>query len=142
MRLSLLAAFAGVASAATCSISNVYQSHMVLQRDNAATLIHGFAPAGSSVTVSLDGTALSPAIADASGVWRAPLPSTPAGGPHTLSAACGDGSAGGTLSDVLMGDVILCGGQVGVLAPCSLRHGGCGCGCGSGAACARARLPA
>jgi sialate O-acetylesterase len=44
------------------------------------------------------------------GRWRVDLPSLPAGGPHTLTAAGSDGSSA-VSSDVCVGDVFLCSGQ-------------------------------
>ena len=84
----------------------------MLQRDSANTVLNGFGKAGDAVTVSLDGAALAPATVGADGIWRRILPSTPAGGPHTLSITCAAGGSA-TLTDILFGDVFLCGGQVG-----------------------------
>jgi sialate O-acetylesterase len=115
--LASLAVAAATAAAAAapppCNISNVFGSHMVLQRDSVDTLVYGFAAPGDTVTLQVDGNALPPSKADASGVWRSALPKsmTVAGGPHAINAVCSDGSTGGSLTDVLFGDVFLCGGQ-------------------------------
>ena len=107
-RLALFAA-AAASAAAQCTLTNLFGDPMVLQRDTATTVVNGFAKAGDSVTLSLDGKALPPVTAAATGIWKTALPPTSAGGPHALSVAC---AAGGTaaLSDVLFGDVFLCGG--------------------------------
>jgi sialate O-acetylesterase len=84
---------------------------MVLQRAPAAAVIWGFSPAGSTVKTTLDSRAPAlTATADAGGVWRQALPPTEAGGSHTIRV---ESSAGATavLTDVLFGDVYVCGGQ-------------------------------
>jgi sialate O-acetylesterase len=98
---------------APVSLSKTLGDHAVLQRDAAAppALLWGFATAGVSVTVSMDGSALLPAAtAGADGVWRQALPATPAGGPHAFLVNASDGSSA-SLADVLFGDVHGCGGQ-------------------------------
>jgi hypothetical protein len=96
----------------TCHVANALSSHMVLQRDRPA-LVWGFADAGVRVTVSLNGVAQPPAVADASGAWRVALPAQPAtAAPSTLAFSCSDGTVPPALEDVLFGDVVLCSGQV------------------------------
>ncbi len=94
-------------------VSAVFGSHMVLQRAPQRALVWGHSTPGATVSVSLDGVALlPPAKADANGTWRQRLPATPASTtPHVITMV---GSAEGeraTLSDVLFGDVWVCGGQ-------------------------------
>ena len=141
MQAALLAIALGTASA-QCTISNVFGSHMVcdgnmctihvtaatlalamkplrlvqvLQRDSTATVLNGFGKAGDTVAVTLDGSSLPPTTVGADGIWRVSLPSTPASlTPHTLTATCASGGSA-SLSDVLFGDVFLCGGQVSVI---------------------------
>lgn len=49
-------------------------------------------------------------IADyTAGIWRVSLDPVEAGGPYNVTAACENGTA--TLTDVLFGDIWLCGGQ-------------------------------
>jgi sialate O-acetylesterase len=71
--------------------------------------VWGFDTAGSTVRTTFGGTVWN-ATTGSDGIWRQALPSTPAGGPYTISFTS---SAGGslTMSDVLFGDVIVCGGQ-------------------------------
>ena len=76
----------------------------VLQRDSAATRVWGFGQAGAQVTVALDGTALPGTTVGSDGIWRAALPPTGAGGPHTVTLTCGS-SGNAALNDVLFGDV-------------------------------------
>ena len=109
LRFSLAAA-ALASTAAQCTFSNIFGDHMVLQRDTKACVVNGFGKAGDTVTVSLDGAAAPPVTVDAGGIWRATLPSTPAGGPHVVSAACAAGGST-TLNDVLFGDVFFHSGQ-------------------------------
>jgi len=79
---------------------------MVLQRDRPIP-VWGSADPGETVTVSLNG-AQQTVRADRKGAWRVVLPALPAGGPYTLTVA---GRSTLTLSDVLIGDVWICGGQ-------------------------------
>jgi hypothetical protein len=60
------------------------------------------------VTVTLGGASVQ-VKADAGGAWRASLPAMPAGGPHVLLASTDGGAR--ALNDILIGDVLLCGGQ-------------------------------
>lgn len=91
-------------------VSNTLGDHMVLQRAPAASVIYGAAAPGALVTSVLDDAPPLTAIADKNGTWRQLLPPTPAGGPHTITVASSDGSAV-TMTDVLFGEVYLCGGQ-------------------------------
>ena len=70
----------------------------------------GYVPKGESVVVTLDGAALPAAHADVDGTWRVRLPPTQAGGPHTVEVTASTGGKQ-TLTDILFGDVFLCGGQ-------------------------------
>lgn len=87
----------------------VLSDHMVLQQETEAP-IWGWAPSGAAVKVSASWGAQAEAKADAQGRWRAAL-QTPAagGGPQTLRIESGAGAL--TLSDVLIGEVWVCGGQ-------------------------------
>ena len=108
---ALLLAFAASAAATPCHVSNVLGTHMVLQRDRPAN-VWGYADAGVSVTVSLNGAKLPAATADATGKWLTALPAQPATtAPSTLSFSCSDGTAPADITDVLFGDVHLCSGQ-------------------------------
>jgi sialate O-acetylesterase len=94
---------------ARLQLSATLGNHMVLQRDNAATTVWGFATAGATVkTVFNSNNYLATTGSD--GIWRQKLPSTPAGGPYSLSFSASTGEVA-SLTDVLFGDVFLCGGQ-------------------------------
>jgi len=95
------------AQAPAPKFATVFSDHAVLQRDVPMN-VWGTAPAGDAVTVSLNG-ASAQAVADATGRWRAQLPTAAAGGPYTLSVSDAGGST--TLNDIMIGDVFMCGGQ-------------------------------
>ena len=90
-------------------VSRTLGSHMVLQRAPAAAVVWGHVGPGESVVVTGLGVTVD-AMPDADGTWRARLPPTPAGGPYSLTVKA-SGGAVQTLTDVLFGDVYLCGGQ-------------------------------
>lgn len=107
---ALLAAgalFAGAASADPL-LHDLFQDHVVLQRDKAIN-VWGRATPGESLTVTLAGASLQ-VKADASGQWRSSLPSMTAGGPHQLSVTAASGEKQ-IVDDVMIGDVWLCAGQ-------------------------------
>ena len=84
----------------------IFGDHMVLQRNKPNTL-WGWAKPGSEIQVELSGKKTS-AHTGADGRWQANLPPLPAGGPHVLKI---DGPQHVELTDILIGDVWLCGGQ-------------------------------
>ena len=89
-------------------VSNVFQSHMVLQRDAPITL-WGWADPGATVTAAFGGAEAS-TTAGADRAWRVELPAQPASAtPRTLSIRSGVSSL--ALDDVLVGDVWVLGGQ-------------------------------
>jgi sialate O-acetylesterase len=109
--VALLFAFAASAAATACHVSNVLGTNMVLQRDRPAN-VWGYADAGVSVTVSLNGAKMPAATADATGKWLTALPAQPATtAPSTLSFSCSDGTTPADITNVLFGDVHLCSGQ-------------------------------
>jgi sialate O-acetylesterase len=110
----------------TFQLNPLFQDHAVLQRGKPVT-VWGHAPAGETVTVSLqpsassatatstNGAAASPSRsaqtkAAADGNWTLTLPAMEAGGPYDLTAQTGSGGAQAA-HDVLVGDVFLCSGQ-------------------------------
>jgi len=99
----------------------IFADHAVLQRDRPIP-IWGEAGPGEEVSVRLADADVT-ATADAAGRWRALLPATPAGGPHTLTVRSGSGF-NQTVSDVLIGDVWLCSGQSNMALPVSRSLGG------------------
>lgn len=89
------------------SVSGVFASHMVLQRD-APLPVWGWAPPGMTVTVEV-GPQRGEAVADADGCWQVRLGALQAGGPHILTVK--GGGATNTFTDVMVGEVWLCSGQ-------------------------------
>jgi hypothetical protein len=92
--------------------ANTLGDHMVLQQAPAKAQIWGFAPAGSSVSVtsSAAGSAPVTAAVGADGTWQAALAPVKAGStPITITAKAGAASI--VLKDVLYGDVWFCSGQ-------------------------------
>ncbi|WP_200953922.1 sialate O-acetylesterase [Massilia sp. Root351] len=88
-------------------LAAIFGDHAVLQRGQPIA-IWGKAPAGSVVTVQLNGESVL-ATADGGGKWRARLPAMAAGGPYALSVGANGGTS--TVNDIMIGDVFLCGGQ-------------------------------
>ena len=117
---------AGPATAAAAApeplLARIFGDHAVLQRDRPITLWGRVVP-GSVVTVAL-GTSHVEGKADAAGRWQAVLPAMPAGGPYTLSVTAG--AASQQVTDILIGDVYLCGGQSNMEFPARLSTGAWG----------------
>ena len=87
-------------------------------------MIYGYSTPGSTVTTVLDNGPPFKATADAAGVWRQALPPTPADGKaHTIAVSSTASSSSSadtgvdadlsdvTMTDIVFGDVYLCGGQ-------------------------------
>jgi len=120
MRALLLLSLLPLARAVRFELANVFTDGLVLQRDQ-PTRIWGWAPPALTVFVALTGPTgahLSNATARAGdGLWVAALPALPAGGAYSLSAASSPvvSPAGAgfwiALSNVFVGEVILCSGQ-------------------------------
>ena len=115
---------AGAATTAPAAplLARIFGDHAVLQRGRPITL-WGHADAGSSVTVTI-GDHRATATSDAAGHWQAILPALPAGGPYTLTVSAG--AAAQQLSDILIGDVYLCGGQSNMEFPAKQSTGAWG----------------
>jgi len=94
----------------------MFQDHGVLQRDRPIA-VWGDATAGERVEVTL-GERKVLTRADKDGHWRTDLPSMPAGGPYTLSAAARGGKSQ-RAEDIMIGDVWLCSGQSNMEYPVS-----------------------
>ena len=114
---TLFKAFMLVAATAACpSVAHavvkparIFSDNMVLQQ-NAVVRLHGTAKAKSEVKVSTDWNKNKlKTVADASGAWSVELPTPSYGGPYDIKITDGDGDV--TLSDVLIGNVWVCGGQ-------------------------------
>ncbi|KAL0973315.1 hypothetical protein UPYG_G00201850 [Umbra pygmaea] len=91
--------------------ASYYGDHMVLQKAPERAVLWGFGPENAKVTVYLSG-GKKPAYSDyvAAGIWKVTLPPMEAGGPYNVTAVLQDNQTI-TLTDVLFGDVWLCGGQ-------------------------------
>ncbi len=112
LKSGLLAALlaAGVpATDAKVRFAAIFSDNMVLQQ-NAVVKVHGTAAPGSEVklTAGWDNKKLK-TKADNDGRWAVELPTPSYGGPYTVTASDRDGDL--SLSDVLIGDVWVCGGQ-------------------------------
>ncbi|MEH3039297.1 MAG: 9-O-acetylesterase [Sphingomonas paucimobilis] len=107
---ALLAGSAPALAQATApTFANIFADHAVLQRDRPIT-VWGNAASGETVTVRLGDRSVT-AVAAKDGKWRATLPAMPAGGPYTLRVSGAAGAPAQQASDILVGDVFLCGGQ-------------------------------
>ncbi|WP_435892429.1 sialate O-acetylesterase [Oceaniferula spumae] len=107
--LSLLA-LAPLAVTADVSLSHIFTSNMVIQRDQPIT-IWGTAEAGEKVAVTLTGETepdTASATADDVGAWAVTLPKRGPGKPLQLVV---QGNNKIELKNILMGDVWLCSGQ-------------------------------
>lgn len=103
---------AGVLAASMSNAASVlhdlFQDHVVLQRDTAIN-VWGRAQSRETLTVTLAGSSAR-TQADEAGRWRVALPSMQAGGPHQLAVTSSSGTTQ-TVNDVMIGDVWLCSGQ-------------------------------
>lgn len=104
--LPLLMALLAASAHAEVKLAEVFGEHMVLQRDRPLRL-WGQATPGQALAVEFAGRKAG-TRAGADGRWQVQFPPLPAGGPHRLVVK-GDETV--TLSDVLIGDVWLLGGQ-------------------------------
>jgi sialate O-acetylesterase len=95
-----------IAARADVKLPQIFSDHMVLQR-NKPIHVWGWAASGEAVKVTL-GTASQNTKANKQGKWEVFLPAMPAGGPYILSVA---GKNNLQLSDIMIGEVWLCGGQ-------------------------------
>lgn len=120
--LCLAAAPLPAAAQDTPLLATVFSDHAVLQRDR-PILLWGHAPAGETVTATLASDSGS-TKADAKGRWELRLPARPAGGPFPLTVRAGARTQ--QLSDLMLGDVYLCGGQSNMEFPARLSTGAWG----------------
>lgn len=106
------------AYAESLSCHKIFSSNMCLQR-RAPIRISGKADAGTTVTVTIDGTKAKPATAkaDAKGEWEAQVEPLEAGGPYTVKVT--DGKETITFNNVLIGEVWICAGQSNMELPVS-----------------------
>jgi len=89
-------------------VSNTLGNNMVLQRAPAKANIFGFATPNDNITVTFNNNNY---VATAvGGSWSVSLPPTEAGGPYTITIVTQEGDKA-VLSNILFGEVWLCGGQ-------------------------------
>jgi sialate O-acetylesterase len=106
-------------TAAAPLLSPIFGDHMVLQRDKTNTF-WGWARPGDKIQVELAGQTVN-ATAAADGKWQAQMLPPPVGGPYTLKVS---GPQIIMLTNLLVGDVWLCGGQSNMEFPLRrARHG-------------------
>ncbi|KAK9520605.1 hypothetical protein VZT92_020478 [Zoarces viviparus] len=91
--------------------ASYYGDHMVLQKSPESAVLWGYGPECAQVTVTLSGPSQQKtSLVDVTnGIWRVTLDPVEAGGPYNVTAAAQSSTA--TLTDVLFGDIWLCGGQ-------------------------------
>ncbi|KAL3067756.1 hypothetical protein OYC64_022186 [Pagothenia borchgrevinki] len=95
--------------------ASYYKDHMVLQKSPERAVVWGYGSEGAQVTFTLSGQKqqnISQATVT-NGTWRVTLDPVEAGGPYNVTAAVQNITA--VLTDVLFGDVWLCGGQSNML---------------------------
>jgi sialate O-acetylesterase len=110
LALTVIVPLVTAVNADDCRLSNVFGNNMVLQRDDVATQVWGFAASQTLVHTTFGNEVLN-TVANKDGIWKQVLPSTPANDkPQTISFACSSGEKF-TLNNVLFGDVHICGGQ-------------------------------
>jgi sialate O-acetylesterase len=98
-------------TAAELTVSNVFGSHMVLQRDRPVP-VWGWSAPSTPVTVTLGSDSTVHVVADAkSGLWKAMLPPQQANAVGQVISIKATGQVTITLDDVLFGDVVMCSGQ-------------------------------
>ncbi len=104
---------------ATVRLPAVFSNHMILQRE-AKVSVWGWADAGEAITVEF-GSQKKSATADANGKWKLKLDALPASTePRELTVTGKDSSL--KISDVLVGDVWLAGGQSNMGFPLNSAH--------------------
>ena len=95
--------------AAGLQLPTFIASHMALQRAPHSAQLWGWADPGTSVSVLLDATTLASVEPAADGTWTVELPPQAAGWDHTITVT--DGTISIELTDIVFGDVYICGGQ-------------------------------
>ncbi|XP_028275015.1 sialate O-acetylesterase [Parambassis ranga] len=95
----------------TLRFASYYGDHMVLQKSPERAVVWGYGPEGAQVTLFVTGPInhKPSAVTVTKGIWRVTLDPVDAGGPYNVTAAFQGCTA--TLTDVLFGDIWLCGGQ-------------------------------
>ena len=102
---------------ADIELPKLFSDHMVLQQ-NQSMRIKGNADAEESLTVMFNGQTID-TVADKNGKWSAIIATGPAGGPYQLEIASNNSETKVVVSDVLVGEVWICGGQSNMVFPVS-----------------------
>ncbi|XP_059186870.1 sialate O-acetylesterase-like [Centropristis striata] len=98
------------ASDAKLRFASYYGDHMVLQKAPERAVLWGYGPESAQVTLYLSGQVdQKTSVTVTKGIWKITLDPVEAGGPYTVIAVAENDAA--VLTDVLFGDVWLCGGQ-------------------------------
>lgn len=95
-----------IPSMADVRLPKIFESNMVLQRDKPVN-VWGWASPGEAITIKLNDQSVS-GKADRNGEWKVSLPALKAGGPYEMLIS---GKNEIILSNILIGDVWICGGQ-------------------------------
>lgn len=95
-----------IPSMADVRLPKIFESNMVLQRDKPVN-VWGWASPGEAITIKLKDQSVS-VKADRKGKWMVGLPASKAGGPYEMVIT---GKNEIILSNILIGDVWICGGQ-------------------------------
>ncbi|CAL8360884.1 unnamed protein product [Merluccius merluccius] len=93
------------------TFASYYGHHMVLQKSPDRAVVWGYGAEGEQVKVTLSGPGpqTTPPVTVTQGIWKVTLDPVEAGGPYSVMATMNNLTV--TLTDVLFGDVWLCGGQ-------------------------------
>lgn len=115
MAVTLCVAFILIASIHDCegdlTFASYYGDHMVLQKSPQRAVLWGYGPECAEVTLFLSGpiTQKHSPVTVTKGIWQVTLDPVEAGGPYNVTASIQNNTV--TLTDVLFGDIWLCGGQ-------------------------------
>ncbi|XP_018554421.1 sialate O-acetylesterase [Lates calcarifer] len=115
MAMTLCVVFILLAFVESCDgnlrFASYFGDHMVLQKSPERAVLWGYGPEGGQVTVSLSGPTQqnTAPVTVTKGIWRITLDPVKAGGPYIVIAEIEGSTA--ILTDVLFGDIWLCGGQ-------------------------------
>ena len=102
---------------ADIELSKLFSDHMVLQQ-NQTMRIHGRADAKEELRISFHKQVVETVAAE-NGKWSAIIHTGPAGGPFSLQIASKNSETKVVISDVLVGEVWICGGQSNMSFPVS-----------------------
>lgn len=105
-RIGILLLLTGHTCVALPFLSPIFGDNMILQRDK-TNQVWGWAAPGDKIRVEISGQSAT-VVAGKSGRWQAQIFPPQVGGPYTMQIS---GKQSVTLTNILVGDVWLCGGQ-------------------------------